>query len=114
LLFMLAAVQLLVNLYMVTTVSAAGFDAARIVASRQVDHQDHGSVRAAQARAESRFRSLVGRSADNADLRWNVNTQTVTLQVVVSPPSILPTSLGRDVAFGSIDRSFTVQVEELR
>lgn len=114
LLFLLFAVQLLVNLYAVTTVSAAGFDAARTVASRQVDHDDSAAVAAAQARAESRFRALLGRAADRAELSWTVSADAVQLHVIATPPGILPTTLGRQVAFGHIDRTFVVRVEELR
>jgi hypothetical protein len=114
LLFLLFAVQLVVNLYTVTTVSAAGLDAARTVASRHVDHDDAGSVAAAQARAESRFRALLGRAADRAVLTWNISGDVVHLQVRVRPPGILPSALGHRVAYGRIDRTFAVRVEELR
>ena len=113
-LFLLFAVQLLVNLYTATTVSAAGLDAARTVASRHVDHDDAGSVAAARARAEARFRSLLGRSADRAELTWSITGDVVHLRVVARPPGVLPSTLGHRVAFGHIDRTFTVRVEELR
>ena len=111
--FLLFAVQLLVNLYAVTTVSAAGYDAARTVASRHVDHHDAGSMAAAKSRAESRFRSVLGRAADRVELTWLVSGDVVSLHVVASPPGILPTALGHRVAFGRIDRTYSVRVEEL-
>ena len=45
---------------------------------------------------------------------WSVDASTVRLRVVVPTPSILPRSLGHRVAFGQIDRTFAVHVEELR
>jgi hypothetical protein len=38
----------------------------------------------------------------------------VSLRVTTIPPSVLPTSLGRHVAFGRIERTFRFRVEELR
>ncbi len=112
--FLLFAVQLLANLYAVTTVSAAGLDAARAVASKNVDHTDPSSIHAAQVRAEAQFRSLLGSAADEAVLRWSVDGSTVRLQVVVDAPVFLPPSLGHEVAFSRIDRTFEVHVEALR
>jgi hypothetical protein len=113
LLFLLFAVQLLVNLYAASAVTAAGFDAARTVASRHVDHGDPASVLAAQQVADGRFRSLLGRSADTAELRWSVDQERVRLHVRVEAPAVLPTSLGHRVAFGRIERTFEVRVEAL-
>lgn len=113
LVFLLFGVQLLANLYAVSTVSAAGLDAARTVASKNVDHSDPGSIRAAQASAEAQFHSLLGAAADGAELHWSVDGSTVRLQVIVDAPIILPPSLGDELAFSRIDRTFEVHVEEL-
>ncbi len=114
LLFLLFAVQLLVNLTTVSTVSAAGYDAARTVAARQVDHDDAGSVAAAQARAEARYRAVMGRAGNHSILTWSVSPTEVRLQVVTTPPGILPSSLGHHLAFSRIERSFLVRVEDLQ
>lgn len=114
LLVLLFAVQLLVNLYATSTVTAAGLDAARVVAAKDVDHLDAGSVAAAQGRAESRFRSLLGGAADRAVLTWASDASTVRLRVVMEAPTFLPRALGHRVAFGEIDRTFEVHVEELQ
>jgi hypothetical protein len=111
---MLFAVQLLVNLYATTTVTAAGLDAARVVAAKEVDHDDAGAVAAARVRAEARFRSLMGDAGRDAELTWVDDADTVRLHVAVDSPTILPRSLGGGVAFGRIDRTFEVHVEELR
>lgn len=114
LVLLLFAVQLSVNLYATTTVTAAGFDAARLVASKEVDHADPGSVAAARMRGEARFRSLMGAAGDRAVLHWSGGADTVRLQVTLHTPTILPRSFGGRVAFGRIDRTFEVRVEELQ
>jgi len=114
LVLLLFALQLLVNLYATSTVSAAGFDAARVVASKDVDHHDAGSVASARQRAEERFRSLLGEAGRNATLSWAGDADTVRLRVSLQTPTLLPRALGDLVAFRHIDRTFEVQVEELR
>lgn len=111
---LLFAVQLLVNLYTTTTVTAAGLDAARVVAGKDVDHLDPGAVASARVRAEDRFRSLMGAAADRAVLSWSDDAETVRLRVQMDPPTILPHALGGVLAFGRVDRTFEVHVEELR
>lgn len=111
LLFLLATVQLAVNLYATSTVSAAGYDAARIVASRHVAHHDPRSLGEAQARAEARFHRLLGRAADDAELSWTLTPTSVRLRVVLEPPGILPSALGIDVGFDDLDRTFVVRLE---
>lgn len=112
LLFLLAAVQLAVNLFATSTVSAAGYDSARLVASRHVDHEDPRALAEAQDRAEARFRRLVGEAADEADLTWTTTATTVRLRVVLDPPGILPRALGVDLGFDHLDRTFEVRIEE--
>lgn len=114
LVLLLFAVQLLVNLYATTTVTAAGLDAARLVASKNVDHHDPGAVASARTQAEARFRSLMGEAGAQAKLSWAGDVETVRLRVTLESPSILPRTLGNLVAFRQIDRTFEVQVEELR
>ena len=112
--FMLFAVQLLMNLYATSTINAAGLDAARSVASRNVNHFDPAAIASAQTGAEARFRALLGSAADGAELSWSIDQQTVRLHVQMRPPTILPTSLGHRVAFSEVSRTYEVQVEELQ
>jgi len=114
LMLMLFAVQLLTNLYATTTVTAAGLDAARTVASRSVDHTDRASVSAAQSRAEAQFRQMLGSIGREATLTWSGDGRVIRLRVEVRPPGIVPRSLATHVAFGEFDRTFTVAVEDLR
>ena len=113
LVLLLFAVQLMVNLYAASTVTAAGYDAARVVASRRVDHSNPLSVASAQAEAEARFHQLVGRAGESAELTWIVSSTTVELRVLVDTPTILPSEFG-PVAFGRVDRTFVVRTETLQ
>lgn len=114
LILLLFAVQLSVNLLATSTVSAAGYDAARTVASRHVDHTNPSAVIAAQRQAESTFHRIVGRAGADARFQWQLDATSVRLRVLMRPPAILPRSLGATVGMDDIDRTFVVRVEELR
>lgn len=113
-LLMLFAVQLTVHLYATSTVNAAGYDAARMVAARTVDHSSAAAVGEAQTRAEERFRELVGDGARDATFTWGHDGDDVTLHVVVAGPRILPSTLRDDTGLGDIERTFRVRVERER
>ena len=113
-LLMLFAVQLTVHLYATSTVNAAGYDAARMVASHTVDHSSGDAVSEAQARAEERFRDLVGEGARDATFTWGHDGDDVTLHVVVGGPRILPAALRDSTGLGQIERTFRVRVERER
>lgn len=112
--FLLLAVQLLAGLYARTTVSAAGFHAARMVASRSVDHGDPGAVEGAQRAADAAFHRLAGPMADDAVLRWRVEADQVHLHVTVDSPAFVPTRWLRGGHGRRIDRDFAVRIEVLR
>jgi Flp pilus assembly protein TadG len=112
--FLLFAVQLSVNLYATSTVSAAGHDAARAVASRRVDHQDPASVAAAQAAAEQQLRQVMGSLAEGAQVSWIGDGEVVRLRLVVDAPGILPPDLANGTGLRRIDRSFSVRIEQER
>lgn len=114
LVLLLFAVQLLTNLHATTTVTAAGLDAARSVAARDVDHASPAEVAAAEARAEAGFRHLTGHLGRRARLSWAIDGDAVRLRVQADSPSILPSTLGGRLAFGRIDRTFVVRIEDLR
>ena len=114
LVLLLFAVQLSVNLYATSTVNAAGYDSARLVASADVDHQRPASLDAARRRAEARFHQLVGAAGDRAELSWELAGGVVRFRVQMDPPGILPPTMGSAVGFDHIDRTFLVRIEELR
>jgi hypothetical protein len=110
--FVTVALQLLVNLYTGSVVTAAAFDAARLAAAAGDEAAPDDAARLA---AEAHARSLLGRLGDEAELTWDDSDPSVVrLRVVArSPRFLLPVvegALGLDV----IDRTATVRVEELR
>jgi hypothetical protein len=108
---LLFAVQLVLNLYATSTVTAAAFDGARIVAGA-----DGGP--AAEASAEAHIRSILGRY-DDLKLTWDyrdtdaiAGADVVALEVDAEHPTrllgILP------IPYQHIDRTITVRMERLR
>lgn len=113
LIFLLFAVQLTVDLYARSSVSAAGYDAARSVAARQVDHDDQASVRRAMRRAERGLRDLLGDLGREAKVIWQVGEDQVRLRIRADTPTIVPRALGAETGLGHIDRTFVVRIEEV-
>lgn len=111
---LLLAVQLAVNLTTISTVNAAGYDSARLVASHRVDHRDPGAVAAAERAAEARFHRLLGTAGRDAQFSWTVDADAVHLRVQVDPPAVLPRALGRSVGLDRVDRTYVVRIEEVR
>lgn len=113
-LFLLFAVQLIVNLYATSTVTAAGYDAARSVASASVDHDDPRSVSIAQGEAERHLRDLLGELGRTAKLSWSSDGNQVRLHLVVDSPGIIPSSVRDTTGLRRIDRTFAVRIEQPR
>src|SRR5687768_13185417 len=67
---LLFAVQLLFNLYAASAVTAAAYDAARVVAG-----SDGGDL----GRAEAHARQVLGRYADRVTFSWSLDGDTVAL-----------------------------------
>lgn len=108
---LLFAVQLTLNLSTTSAVTAAGWDAARHVASRRVDHADPAAVARAQAEAEATFRSVAGGIADRAELTWEFRDGSVRLRVAVPAPRVLPTLFARPIGLDEVQRTYVVRVE---
>jgi hypothetical protein len=112
LVLLLFAAQLLVNLYAASTVTAAAFDAARVVAG-----SDGG--RDAELEAEGMARRLLGTAGRTAEFRWRyVDTDGdraddhVELRVrAASPTNLLPSVRS---PFQTIDRTVVVRSERFR
>lgn len=109
LVLMLVAVQVLFDLYARSAVSAAAFDAARIVAG-----SDAGASPSAESDAESGARAELGRYGDGATFRWDVSTQDVGLTVGVNSPSLLPAVFASPLGLDNISRGVVVRRERLR
>ena len=114
LLFLLFAVQLVTHLYATSTVSAAGYDAARRVASRRVDHTDPLAVAQAELSAERQLRALLGGIGQGATLTWSIDDTTLRLRVQAQAPGILPSTVDGGAGRRLIDRTFVVRIEQPR
>lgn len=114
LVLLLFAAQVLLDLYARSAVTAAAYDAARQVAAARVDHEVPGAVAAAEARAEQRARSVLGRYGRGVAFTWSVDGETVRLQVRATTPHVgirvVPSVLHLD----RVDRSVTVHVERFQ
>ena len=101
---LLFAVQLVLNLYATSVVTAAAFDGARIVAGG-----DGGPD--AEADAEAHVRGLIG-DRDDLALTWSYGDDVVALTVETSHPTTLLGSM--PIPFQRISRTVEVRREAFR
>jgi hypothetical protein len=102
---LLFAVHLVLTLYGASTVTAVGFDAARLAAGAD------GDEGVATAHAEQLLAGYVERGA--LELRWSSDADHVRLRLVAEHPStnLLPLVT---LPFDVTDRTFVVRRERLR
>jgi hypothetical protein len=113
--FMLLAVQLLLGLFHRSIVTSAAHEAARVVASHDVDQHDPVAVATARARGERRIRQLLGRSGDELQLDWTAsNADTVVLRVQAASPRVLLPGLQASLGLDRVERTVRVRAETLR
>ncbi|MDQ6696583.1 MAG: hypothetical protein M3Z46_03895 [Actinomycetota bacterium] len=112
--FLLFAVQLLFNLYATSAVTAAGLDAARVVAAEQIDHRDAAGVEAATAQAEAKARAVLGRYGNHVSFGWRIDNEVVRLHLRVTNPRVFFGRLGSAIGFDTVDRTVQVRVEKYR
>ena len=113
LLLMLAAVQILFDLYASTMVTAAAYDAAREVASVDVADDRCRSVDG----AEQRFVEALGNYGrrGHASLTWTCTADDVVrVRVVADHPTVLPRRLAGLLSLGHLDRTIEVRAETAR
>ena len=111
LLLLFFAVQLTINLYARSQVTAAGFDAARHVAGYENDQRRP----AATVEADARLRSMLGSMGDDVLLEWDLSDpDNVRLHVVLIPPSVAPAIVRGALGLDQIDRTIVVRVETPR
>lgn len=104
------AVQILVDLYQTSVVTAAGYDAARSVAADPDQPPSDAELDAATERA----RQLLGRVGDDAELTWDVSGDVVRLRVVVPTRRFLMPAVAGALGLDEVDRTVVVRVEELQ
>ena len=108
------AVQLLLNLYATSAVTAAAHDAARTVASASVDHGRPEAVAVAVAAGERRARSLLGRAGDRVRFEWNVDATRVEVRVEAQHPALAVGPVADAFGWNRVERVVTARVERPR
>lgn len=109
LLLVLLAVQVLFDLYARSAVSAAAFDAARVVAG-----SDAGGSSTSRSQAELDARRELGAYGQRATFDWAVDADDVRLSVRVRNPSVLPALFASPLGLDTVDRSVVVRRERVR
>jgi hypothetical protein len=104
--FLLLGVQVLFDLYARSAVTAATFDAARVVAGA-----DAGGAPGAEADAEGTARRMLGHYGQGAEFRWAVEADAIALTVHVRSPSLLPALVTRPLSLDTIERTVRVRRE---
>ena len=110
---LIAAVQILFNLYATTLVTSAAVDAARIVAG----YDSVNGRCAAAVHAETAFWQALGTYGErgSAELTWTCDDpETVSLAVAADHPTILPPLLRGLTGLGRMDRVIEIRVEDVR
>ena len=111
LLLLFFAVQLSINLYARSQVTAAGYDAARHVAG----YDNDGRRDAATDHAEARLRSMLGAMGDDIHVEWDLSDpDAVRLRLVLDPPSVAPAFIRDAVGLDHVDRTIVVRTEGIR
>lgn len=113
--FLFLAVHVVVGLFATTAVTGHAYDAARRVASADIDRSDPAAVAAAQRRAEADVRASLGRHAARVEpFDWSgTDADVVRLRVRATNPSFLVFADGL-LGVEEIDRTVTVRVERVR
>lgn len=107
--FLLLAMQLLLTLYTTSVVQTVAFDGARAAAT---DAPGGSSAVDAELFAiEEQARDALGPIGDDASFVWDSDGQSITLQVSVDAPSLLPESLSS--GWSSVSRRAVVRREQL-
>jgi hypothetical protein len=109
LVLILFAVQVLFDLYARSAVTAAAFDAARVVAG-----SDAGPSQSSQGEAEANSRRELGGYGQRATFDWVVDADDVRLVVRVRSPSVLPAVIAEPLGLDTVDRSVVVRRERVR
>ena len=105
------AVQLSINLYARSQVTAAGYDAARHVAG----YDNDGRRAAATDEAETRLRSMLGAMGDDVRVEWDLSDpDAVRLRLVLDPPSVAPAIIRDAVGLDHVDRTIVIRTERAR
>lgn len=109
LVFLMFAVQLLFGLYASSAVTAVANDAVQRAATQGAPPLEI---------IEAEARDNLGQVGDRATFRWRTEDidgdgtiDTVVLEVVATPPRLVPTSVGSAAGFGEVRRTVRARIE---
>ena len=115
--FLLFAMQLLMALYTTSVVQTVAFDAARAAATDApgtntgVHTLGSDSTDNELFSIEERARDALGPIGEDARFTWEADNQSITLEISVNGPSVLPAALSSN--WSSIKRRAVVRHEQL-
>lgn len=109
LVFLMFAVQLLFGLFASSAVTAVANDAVQRAATQGAPPLEI---------IEAEARDNLGQVGDRATFRWRTEDidgdgtiDTVVLEVVATPPRLVPTSVGSAAGFGEVRRTVRARIE---
>jgi len=115
LIFLLFAVQLLLNLYATSAATSAAFDGARMVAGHRTEADDGVALQRARADAETRMRDELGRFGAQVTFDWSgSDANAVAVRIRGASPRVLLPGFGGPLGFDHIDRTVRVRREVVR
>jgi hypothetical protein len=104
--FLLLAVQVCLDLFATSAVTAAAYDAARVVAGADAGQSPH-----AMTVAEADARRSLGHYGARIRFHWVIDERSVRLRVIAVHPRVLPTAFSRPLGIDVVDRTLRVRTE---
>ena len=96
--------QIVFDFYATSAVTAAAYDAARVVAGSD------GAILGAETDA----RRALGSYGSRVRFEWSVQPDEIALRVVADNPGFVPRALRRPLGADTVDRTVRVRVERVR
>jgi hypothetical protein len=109
LVLLMLATQVLFDLFARSALTAAAFDAARVVAG-----SDASGTPSAQLIAEEQARRELGSYGSRASFSWSITADQVELSIHAHNSSLLPVLLSRPMGLDDITRTVLVRRERVR
>ena len=108
---LMLAVQVAFVLYARSTVSAAAFDAARLVSGATAASSGPSGLASSEAAATAHLRALLGGYGDRAVVEWSVGAQEVSVTVTMRLPMLLPIGIPGGSSLADVRRTVVLQRE---
>ncbi|HZT64436.1 MAG TPA: hypothetical protein VFA11_01465 [Acidimicrobiales bacterium] len=106
---LLLAVQVSLDLWSRSVLSAVAYDAARVVAG-----SDSAAAANAVPSAEGVARQELGRAGGDVSFRWALSADEVTVTLSMTRRSLMPAALSRPLGLDHVTRTAQVRRERVR